>query len=141
VAQHTDQAVAFEPHEQTAARLRDNVSLNGIDVGVHECAVADYSGTASPSLPQRTSHELGTGEFSLVPLDDADDAGDVDVVVGDTFVEKRDLPRPTVAKIDVEGAELQALSGLSGTLNSCRELFIEVHRDHVTVGEVTSMLI
>lgn len=138
VGQQTDHVVAFEPHTETAARLRDNISLNTVDADVYECAVADYSGTASLSIPQRSSQELGTGEFSLVHMDDADDVGEIDVVVGDTLVAQQDLPRPTVAKIDVEGAELQVLSGLSETLRSCREVFIEIHLDHVTVEEIAS---
>lgn len=42
--QHADRVVAFEPHEGTATRLRENVDLNDIDVTVYQTAVADYEG-------------------------------------------------------------------------------------------------
>ncbi len=58
----------------------------------------------------------------------------------DTIVQREDLPQPTVAEIDVEGAELQVLDGGEETLYACRDLFIEVHTDHVHVDEVTSRL-
>lgn len=140
VGQHADRVVAFEPHEKTAARLRENAELNDIDVAVYQKAVADYEGTASLTHPRRSPEELGTGEFSVVPMDDATDVAEIDVTQIDTVVQREDLPQPTVAKIDVEGAELQVLDGGEETLSSCRELFVEVHTDHVDVEEVVSRL-
>jgi methyltransferase, FkbM family len=109
--QHADRVVAFEPHEGTATRLRENVDLNDIDVTVYQTAVADYEGTASLAHPRRSPQELGTGEFSVVPMDDATDVAEIPVTRVDTIVQQEDLPQPTVAKIDVEGAELQVLDG------------------------------
>ncbi|WP_079892107.1 FkbM family methyltransferase [Halorubrum lacusprofundi] len=57
--QHADRVVAFEPHEGTATRLRENVDLNDIDVTVYQTAVADYEGTASLAHPRRSPQELG----------------------------------------------------------------------------------
>lgn len=104
--QHADRVVAFEPHDGTATRLRENAELNDIDVTVRQNAVADYEGTASLAHPRRSPQELGTGEFSVAPIDDATDVADVTVTQVDMIVQRDGLPRPTVAKIDVEGAEL-----------------------------------
>lgn len=138
--QHADRVVAFEPHEETATRLRENAELNDIDATVCQTAVADYEGTASLVHPRRSPQELGTGEFSVARIDDATDVAEIDVTQVDTIVQQEGLPRPTVAKIDVEGAELRVLDGGDDTLYSCRDLFIEVHTDHVQVDEVTSRL-
>ncbi|WP_123623588.1 FkbM family methyltransferase [Halorubrum sp. CSM-61] len=138
--QHADRVVAFEPHEETAARLRENAELNDIDVTAFEMAVADYEGTASLTHPRRSPDELGTGEFSVAPVDDATDVADVAVTRVDAVVRENDLPRPAVAKIDVEGAEREVLDGGEETLSACRELFVEVHTDHVGVDGVVSRL-
>ena len=137
-SQHADRVVAFEPHEWTATRSCENAELNDVDVTAFERAVADYEGTASLAHPRRSPDELGTGEFSIAPDDDATDVADVTVTQVDAVVRESDLPRPAVAKIDVESAERQVLDGGEETLSSCRELFVEVHTDHVDVNEVAS---
>lgn len=56
--QHADHVVAFEPHERTATRLRENAEFNDIHVTVYQRAVADYEGTASLVHPRRSPREL-----------------------------------------------------------------------------------
>lgn len=140
VGQKVDRIVGFEPHEETATRLRENALLNAVDIDILEYALADYEGTRMLSHPQRSPHDLGTGEFSVAPIKDADEIAEVDVISVDTMIEREDLPKPTIAKVDVEGAELQVLDGAETALDSCRELFVEVHLDHVTVDDVISRL-
>jgi len=53
-------------------------------------------------------------------MDDATDVAEIPVTRVDTIVQQEDLPQPTVAKIDVEGAELQVLDGGEETLYSTR---------------------
>jgi len=61
--QHADRVVAFEPHEGTATRLRENVDLNDIDVTVYQTAVADYEGTITgpPDGPLKNLVVLQSG--------------------------------------------------------------------------------
>jgi len=58
-----------------------------------------------------------------------------DDVVGDG------VPAPTIVKIDVEGAEVNVLRGLSDTLkrDKCRLVCIEVHEDHLDQFDTSRM--
>ncbi len=48
---------------------------------------------------------------------------------GDDAASKQGLPRPNIAKVDVEGFELDVLQGMGGVLRdgACRDIFVEVH--------------
>jgi FkbM family methyltransferase len=140
VGQRADQTVAVEPHSQTVARLRENADLNDVDADIYEYALSDRSGTATLEHPGRSPMALGSGEFSLAPVEDPDRVEETELIAGDELVERESLPEPTVAKIDVEGAELAVIDGLAKTLENCRALYIEVHRDHVDVADVTARL-
>jgi len=52
----------------------------------------------------------------------------VPVERGDTFVDRTNVPSPTVVKVDVEGAELDVLAGLERALSTtCRLVYCEIH--------------
>ena len=53
----------------------------------------------------------------------------IDVYRGDDLVSVRSIPKPTVIKMDIEGAEFRALDGMRELLSEpqCRLLFLEVH--------------
>ena len=93
---------AFEPLPQVAARLAENIKLNGVNVRVHEVAVSDFNGTAE--LHYNAKLPLTSGA-SLV--DRKHPGIKVEVVRLD------DMPFHRVAaiKIDVERAEDRVLRG------------------------------
>lgn len=140
VGQHVDQVIAIEPHEETAARLRENVSVNNVDATVYECAFAAAPGATQLTHPRRSPDDLGSGEFSLVADDDAVAKGQVTALRGAELIRREGLPEPSVVKIDVEGAELETLDGLDDSLASCRLLYVEVHRDHVDLAATQAKL-
>lgn len=116
--------VAFEPEPQNAARLRDNLELNELDIELVEIALSDGDGTVELAL---SGNEAGEGEHAIA-TDQATETIDVELARRDAMIERRDLPTPTVVKIDVEGAELSVLQGLSETLrNHVRLAYVEVH--------------
>jgi FkbM family methyltransferase len=98
---------AFEPSRLEVGRLRENVSLNGLDqVRVHEAALADVAGQAAFTVGRSSSNRLeaeaGATTVSVATLDEA-------------------LPDGTyaMAKLDLEGAEPLALRGAEAHLHAC----------------------
>lgn len=113
---------AFEPFPPAAAQLRRNAALNAQDqVTVVEAAVG-----AAPS-----SMHLATGDgwvTNRLTDDQATDGIQVDVVAIDGWRAAAGAPAPDVVLLDVEGAEIDALRGMLGTLASDRPTVLcEVH--------------
>lgn len=125
-AARTCRTIAFEPDPGFRSRLQRNLELNpSVWVDVKSIAISDSNGTAtlftdgaegnSPSLV----HQRGEKESIEVGAQSLDS-----VVAAGT------LPRPTVLKLDIEGAEILALRGAKNLLTcpaAPRALFLEVH--------------
>lgn len=127
--------VSFEPYPPNVAQLEANARRNGDNVDIREVALSNENGTISFAQPNRN---VGSGTGSIVHGGE-DGSMEVDQVIGDDLVARGDLPRPTVVKIDVEGAEALVIEGLDETLrdDACRLLFCEIHHpaDHRTSVE------
>ncbi|WP_242406156.1 FkbM family methyltransferase [Halostagnicola larsenii] len=122
----SQQTVAFEPESRNAERLRGNLELNNLDARVLEVALSDTNGTIDFAL---SGDEAGEGEHAIA-TDQATETIEVETVRGDRVIEERDLTPPSVVKIDVEGAELSVLRGLSETLReNVRLAYVEVHSE------------
>lgn len=105
--------VAFEPVPQLAAGLRTRFP----NVTVHQAAVADAAGEASfVVLPGRLSQSSLASTRSPGTRDLQAETVTVPVVRLDDVLTRP----PAVVKIDVEGAELEALRGARHTLGECR---------------------
>jgi len=124
--------LAFEPVPLWASRLRENASLNRLtNLSVFEVGLFDKE----QRMPLVLKNIQGSGMGSVVT-----DYGkaipesqleriEIELVRGDEFVERQELPQPDVIKLDVEGAEVEVLEGLRATLTggSCRFVMCEVH--------------
>ena len=138
------EVVSIEPHPKSVQRLRENLELNNITGEVCEYALASEHGTAELELPDDQAGAVGSVEISSV---DDGDTVDVDLVPGDDVIGPDGLPAPDVMKIDVDGGEMEVLTGLEDTLRnrSCRLIFCEIHPDALlnygaTEQEVRDML-
>ena len=114
--------VAIEPDASCAAAIRANAALNGLDaIEVVEAAAASRSGVAELVVVR---DRLWT---RLASVGDHHE-GEARVEVRTVALDDVDGPPPTIVKIDVEGAELDVLAGMSRLLRDARPLVIcEMH--------------
>jgi FkbM family methyltransferase len=116
--------VAFEPLEENAAAMERNLALNGVEnVTIVRKALSDRPGRMGMSVPNTpdagTRAALG-GDGPVVEVARLDDL---------------DLPAPDLVKIDIEGAEVDAVQGMLATLTAASPvLLIEVHDEEGTTA-------
>jgi FkbM family methyltransferase len=119
---------AIEPEPRNAAELDRNIALNGLGrVVVHRCALGATCGRATLYV----EGETGSGAHSLVSDHaNARRAVEVEVLAAAEFARRIASP-PDLVKIDVEGAELEVLRGLTPLLEERppHDVFVEVHPD------------
>jgi FkbM family methyltransferase len=114
--------ISFEPDPRNAAFLRRHIRRNGwTNVTLVESAVGDHNGDAT------FSRGTGTGTGRIAP----DGQWRVPVIRLDDFV-RSGSPPPTHMKIDVEGAEMEALLGSMKVLQHHRPtLFLSTHGQNI----------
>jgi len=112
---------AFEPLERNLRYLRRHMTLNHVqNCDILETAICDSEGTRQFA---RAAQDFSMGHFSsegemLVPTTTLDSC-----IYGE-----KGLRPPSVAKIDVEGAELEVLQGASRALSEFHpKIFLEIH--------------
>lgn len=118
---------AFEPDPELAQHLRYNIALNHLNERIHvnEWAVSDTDGT----VDFFTSGANGASP-ALAQTQDQQRKVSVKTYAIDSAIAQKLLMPPSVVKIDIEGAELMALHGMSKTflsVNAPRVIFIETH--------------
>lgn len=117
-------AVAFEPLPANVEQLRRNVALNNFaNVTVIAAAISDRESMGQFSLGRR-ARDAG----KLVETDSRGESIQVPVTTIDAAVSSTFLRPPTVMKIDVEGEEINALTGALDTIVRHRPtMLVEVH--------------
>lgn len=115
---------AFEPFAPSANIARSNARRNGFEnVTVVEAAVMAGEG----SVYLRTSPDRESTHYS-VTANASGEGVHVPAVSIDTYAPRHRLRAPNLVKIDVEGGELDALSGMLLTLKRHRPIVIcEIH--------------
>jgi FkbM family methyltransferase len=107
--------VALEPVPENVAAIRANARRNRLRVDVLEVAAGATNGPTSLVL---TRHPGGAVLASADAPPDATGRIEVEGATVDDLVAAGRLPRPSVVKIDVEGAEEAVLQGMTETLTS-----------------------
>jgi len=116
---------AFEASEQGCYLIRDHIALNGLNgrVQVINALITERSGHTIDFYGDAAS-----GSASIIPGYLAHNRPLQKATLAlDDFINGMDIA-PELIKIDIEGAELKALAGLTRTLQTIRPLvFVELH--------------
>lgn len=129
------QTYAVEPHAPSYEALVTNVLINDLSGRVAPLPFALGAATGLQAmryaslLPGSASHGFGDESGASVP---------VWVYRGDELAEL--IPLPTHLLIDVDGAEMEVLSGLIGTLADATGVLIELSRDPALSGACMALL-
>jgi len=129
------QVIAFEPDSRNAKRLNENAILNGLtNFRCFRKALgeANHSGT----LHLRDDDPYQSTLLAHLPPDERSSEEVVDIVAGDDFRIRMNLPIPRAVKIDVEGSELNVIRGLGTTLakEACQFVLCEIHPHLLPMG-------
>jgi FkbM family methyltransferase len=109
---------SFEPVPDNKQSWEENVRKNNVSAELHQFALLERNGSFEMTKDGKMSADM-TSKY--------DDEITVECDKGDEIAENI-IPKPTVAKIDTEGNEVDVLKGFSDLLdNSLRLLYIEVH--------------
>lgn len=118
----TGQVIAFEPLGRNLTRLRRNLMLNGAgNVRVVEYGLSDREATVTAAVP---GHEFGMASVRAISAPSHQE--EIPLRRGDDLVADLSLPRADVIKLDIEGAEFQALAGMPRLLAGARVVLVEI---------------
>lgn len=120
---------AIEPVPSNAARLRQNLRLNGLDSVAEVCqvAVSDRPGRLSLTLREDFEGGADTGNAAVLISDDNDSGYatmEVEAVSLDDLLATCGNPRIRLIKADLEGHEDRFLAGAVATLRRCRPVVV-----------------
>ena len=114
----TGEVHAFEPDPRVAPALREHVACNQLSwVTVNECGLLDRTGAVELVLPEVI------GWASVIPgAWGAQETARVRMTTLDRYLNEHriDAENVSLIKLDLEGAELEALRGARGTLAGTR---------------------
>lgn len=137
--------IAFEPHPKNAERYRENVKINSINADLYEVALSNDEG--SIELLMRDADVGSThNRISTDSIGDRDDnekmqsTARVDMTTLDRIISDEELEEPNIIKIDIQGAEYDALRGMKETLrsNEVRLIYIEPHPKYLPKYDVST---
>ena len=118
------QVHSFEPFAPVRERLLHQIALNGLQhITVHPVGLSD----ANTRLPffAPTGRNMGIGSFDASTTSKGNvSIGELELVRGDDYFLMQGIARVDVLKMDVEGFEKPALTGLRETLRRLRPLIV-----------------
>lgn len=138
-AKHSQTAhiYAVEPNPSLLPTLKNNISINNSNINVINCAVTDTSGTVDLNITNDISMPSGS---SIVDIGKPIKRKvSIRAITGDELA-KQTNEYPDLIKIDVEGAELKVLAGMTELLKLVQPtMLIEILSEDV-LAEVLTFL-
>jgi FkbM family methyltransferase len=122
LAGNAGKVFAFEPLPDNIEEIRKNCALNSIsNVHIVDAAVGSHDGSVEFYLGGLSK------EGSIVTKGESGKKIEVKLICLQTFINHEKV-RPDFIKIDIEGAESEALDGMGGLINELKPVFfIELH--------------
>jgi FkbM family methyltransferase len=119
---NTGRVYAFEPVPENVTTIQRNIELNCLtNVTVIDKAVSSSSGQAELLL----AHHIGGAVLATAAMPpDLKGKMLVETVTIDALLERIPLKPPTIVKIDVEGAEIDVLSGMIQTIQTFKPVIL-----------------
>jgi FkbM family methyltransferase len=124
---------SFEASPKVYKLLCKNCSLSNKNISHFNLAIADKEGKSKFNLPQNPQ-EQGSGSLST------NNMGDIEVksISIDRFVQTENITRLDFIKMDIEGAEVKALSGMKETISKYKpKMLFEFSPSRYKVLEIT----
>jgi FkbM family methyltransferase len=123
---------AFEPVKRVYQKLRENITLNNLDIKTYERAISNANGTA-------TIYDIDSAHTYSVTVNKNMYSNDTKVIESviqtstlDTFIKENNIPKIDLIKIDVETHEAEVLEGFSEYLKAFKPtMLIEILTDEI----------
>lgn len=140
--------VSFEPLPGVAA-IYQKVFADDKQVRLFVAAIGDKKERKLIHLSARddSSSLLEIGESQSEYFPGTQEIGTLEVEVGalSDYIDKLEIVRPSMLKLDVQGFEMQALSGCASLIQNfdyiyCECSFIELYKSQMLAGEVIGYL-
>jgi FkbM family methyltransferase len=123
--------IAFEPNPENYKEVKKTVALNGLhNVDVLNIGIADSAGVAKLAVRYNTTATSSMDPATQARILSEGYTGLVEVVVDtlDHCLILNKLPPPDFIKIDIEGVEYRALTGMTQVVDQYSpDLYIEIH--------------
>lgn len=129
--QSSGKVFAFEPDKANIETFKGNISLNGntLNINLIEKGLWANSGTLD-------FYEAGTVSSSVYYIGGKSEKKNISVISIDDFVDSEDINKLDFIKMDIEGAEIEALVGARNTIQSFKPHFA-IASYHIVENEVT----
>lgn len=120
------EVVSFEPYPPNIRELKRNLNLNESRAVIKKIALGDDSGEVGFTPPTESQGAYG----GAAVIQHSQPEYTVQQSTVDHLVSEAEIPTPDILKIDVEGAEMDVLQGMSNTLSEdrCGLIVCEVHQ-------------
>jgi FkbM family methyltransferase len=113
--------ISFEPHPQLFERLSLNIQRWKANIEIHQLALSDRSGEALLSLSEAFERNEGVGSISYPSVTGRN------IKVQTVKLSDLKIDNIRIAKIDVEGHELNVLRGAGPLVGQLRDIVFEEH--------------
>ena len=115
---------AFEPYPAVNAKLKHHIALNTLEnIILHELGLSNKDESLTFFAPTGRNQGIGSFDGDTVRKGNVD-AGKLKLVKGDVYFQKQNISNIGLVKIDVEGYEKLALSGLQETIEHNRPIIV-----------------